>query len=320
MFDLDAYLDRVGLTGRPSLAQMHRAHATSITFENLDPQRGVPASLALADLERKLVGERRGGYCFEQNLLLMAAVEASGAEVETFLARVRLGAEPGAVRPAPSPGPARPHGGLRLAGRRRLRRRRPARAAAVRPGGRARAVGLALPHRAGRCGAGPADRRRGELDRPLRLRARARSDGGPRDEQLGRLDASALSVPRRADRHRARGRRDAHDAERLGRARARRADANGEDGRPGLAGGRPRSCWPSASRSVDSSSTTVAVSCPPRLLSPEISRPDRRAPLGSPRLRDRARPDRARGTRRRSSPRATSSVCRRSPSRIPGRP
>jgi N-hydroxyarylamine O-acetyltransferase len=99
VFDLEAYLARIGLSGRPSVAEVHRAHITSIPFENLDPRRGVPASLELEDLERKLVRERRGGYCFEQNLLLKAALEALGAEVETVLARVRVGAEPGAVRP-----------------------------------------------------------------------------------------------------------------------------------------------------------------------------------------------------------------------------
>jgi hypothetical protein len=37
VFDLDAYLERIGLNGRPSIAQVHRAHLTSIPFENLDP-------------------------------------------------------------------------------------------------------------------------------------------------------------------------------------------------------------------------------------------------------------------------------------------
>jgi N-hydroxyarylamine O-acetyltransferase len=99
MFDLDAYLGRIGLEGRPSLAELHRAHATSIPFENLDPRRGVPVSLELEDLQRKLVRERRGGYCFEHNLLLKAALEALGAQVELLLARVRRGGEPGALRP-----------------------------------------------------------------------------------------------------------------------------------------------------------------------------------------------------------------------------
>lgn len=99
MLDLDAYLERIGLEGRPSLAQLHRAHLTSIPFENLDPHQGLPVSLEVEDLERKLVTERRGGYCFEHNLLLKAVLEALGAEVEVFLARTRLGAKPGVVRP-----------------------------------------------------------------------------------------------------------------------------------------------------------------------------------------------------------------------------
>ncbi len=99
MFDLDAYLERIGLNGRPSIARVHRAHLTSIPFENLDPHQGVAVSLEVEDLERKLVRERRGGYCFEQNLLLKAALEALGAEVDMFLARMRLGSKPGVVRP-----------------------------------------------------------------------------------------------------------------------------------------------------------------------------------------------------------------------------
>ncbi len=88
MFDLDAYLDRIGLRERPGIAEIHRAHVTSIPFENLDPRRGKPVSLALDDLQRKLVTERRGGYCFEHNLLLKAALEALGAQVDPILARV----------------------------------------------------------------------------------------------------------------------------------------------------------------------------------------------------------------------------------------
>jgi len=88
MFDLDAYLERIGLHGRPGLAEIHRAHVSAIPFENLDPYRGATVSLELVDLQRKLVAQRRGGYCFEHNLLLKGALEALGAEVEPILARV----------------------------------------------------------------------------------------------------------------------------------------------------------------------------------------------------------------------------------------
>jgi N-hydroxyarylamine O-acetyltransferase len=101
MLDFDAYLQRIGLSAseRPTLHDVHRAHATSIPFENLDPHRGIPVSLAEEDLERKLVRERRGGYCFEQNLLLASALEHLGLEVEPMLARVRVGGAPPEARP-----------------------------------------------------------------------------------------------------------------------------------------------------------------------------------------------------------------------------
>jgi N-hydroxyarylamine O-acetyltransferase len=99
MLDLDAYIERIGLSGHPRLAGVHRAHATTIPFENLDPHRGLAVSLEEGELERKLVQGRRGGYCFEQNMLLKGALEALGARVETMLARVLYGAPPGVVRP-----------------------------------------------------------------------------------------------------------------------------------------------------------------------------------------------------------------------------
>ncbi len=99
MLDLDAYLSRIGVPGRPDLDELHRAHVTTIPFENLDPRRGIPVSLELDDLERKLVSDRRGGYCFEQNLLLKSALEALGADVDMYLARVRVGSPHGTARP-----------------------------------------------------------------------------------------------------------------------------------------------------------------------------------------------------------------------------
>ncbi|MHB1834608.1 MAG: arylamine N-acetyltransferase family protein [Solirubrobacteraceae bacterium] len=98
-FRLDAYLRRIGIGRRPSPAELHRAHVTSIPFENLDPHRGVPVSLELEALQDKLVDRGRGGYCFEQNLLLAWALRAIGTEVETLLARVRLGRPAGTPRP-----------------------------------------------------------------------------------------------------------------------------------------------------------------------------------------------------------------------------
>ncbi len=48
---------------------------------------------------RKLVDGRRGGYCFEHNMLFKSALEALGARVEPMLARVRNGRPPDQVGP-----------------------------------------------------------------------------------------------------------------------------------------------------------------------------------------------------------------------------
>lgn len=99
VFELDGYLARIGLRGAPSLAALHRAHATGILFENLDPLVGIPVSLEPDALARKLVAGGRGGYCFEHNMLLAHALEALGARVEPMLARVRVGRERGSEGP-----------------------------------------------------------------------------------------------------------------------------------------------------------------------------------------------------------------------------
>ena len=96
--DLPAYLRRIGYTGevspsRTTLDALHLAHATSIPFENLDILLGVPIRLDLASLQAKLVGRRRGGYCFEQNALFAAVLERVGFAVTRLAARVRFGTD-----------------------------------------------------------------------------------------------------------------------------------------------------------------------------------------------------------------------------------
>lgn len=96
MRDFAKYLARIGVEGMPTIAKMHLGHATAIPFENLDPLRGIPNSLDVIDLENKLVTSRRGGYCFEQNLLFAEALKHLGdVEVMPMLARVRAGNRPG---------------------------------------------------------------------------------------------------------------------------------------------------------------------------------------------------------------------------------
>lgn len=99
--DLDAYLARIGHSGEvaPDLATLravHRAHVAAIPFENLDVALGRRISLEPKSLQAKLVGRRRGGYCYEQNSLLAAALERIGFQVTGRGARVRRGDE---IRP-----------------------------------------------------------------------------------------------------------------------------------------------------------------------------------------------------------------------------
>lgn len=100
-FDLGAYFARIGYGGPAradlaTLTALHAAHVAAIPFEGLNPLVGLPVKLDLASLQAKMVAGRRGGYCFEQNLLLKAALEALGYTVDSFLARVMLG---GVLRP-----------------------------------------------------------------------------------------------------------------------------------------------------------------------------------------------------------------------------
>lgn len=92
--DLPAYFARIGYTGpaRPTLdvlSAIQLCHALAIPFENLDVLLGRPIPLDVPALERKLVRERRGGYCFEHNTLLQAVLLELGFAVTAWIGRVR---------------------------------------------------------------------------------------------------------------------------------------------------------------------------------------------------------------------------------------
>lgn len=91
--DVGAYLSRIGYDGDTSpttetLFALHRAHADTIPFENLDVVLGRGVSLETPDLQEKLVNHMRGGYCFEHNLLFAAVLERLGFGVRRLAGRV----------------------------------------------------------------------------------------------------------------------------------------------------------------------------------------------------------------------------------------
>jgi len=92
--DVAAYLGRIAYSGGAApcaecLREIQRCHGLAVPFENLDVIAGRPIPLDGPTLERKMVRERRGGYCFEQNGYLLAVLREMGFRVTPFLARVR---------------------------------------------------------------------------------------------------------------------------------------------------------------------------------------------------------------------------------------
>ncbi|PQO35325.1 arylamine N-acetyltransferase [Blastopirellula marina] len=102
--DLDAYFQRIGYEGPRDptaavLSDIVHAHVLTIPFENLDVLLGKPIHLDAASLQKKLVHDRRGGYCFEQNGLLLLILATMGFEVAPISARVKLGYPRGDITP-----------------------------------------------------------------------------------------------------------------------------------------------------------------------------------------------------------------------------
>lgn len=101
-FSLAHYLGRIGLDriafSADGLDALVKAQMRSIPFENLEPLLGSVPNLAPASVWRKLVSDRRGGYCMELNMLLGAALDAVGFVKRPFLGRVRMGAPVGGPR------------------------------------------------------------------------------------------------------------------------------------------------------------------------------------------------------------------------------
>ncbi len=103
-FDLGAYLRRIGFETRAPLAPtldvlcaLVTHHTRVLPFENIEVLAGGVPRLDLAALQNKLVcsgssgSSGRGGYCFEQNSLFMAALVHIGFTVRALEARVRAG-------------------------------------------------------------------------------------------------------------------------------------------------------------------------------------------------------------------------------------
>lgn len=96
-FPLSAYLARIGVdrvkstlkANLPTLALVMASQSRAIAFENLSVVQRETISIDPADIINKLIDCGRGGYCFEQNMLLQDALREIGFEVVPLLCRVR---------------------------------------------------------------------------------------------------------------------------------------------------------------------------------------------------------------------------------------
>jgi N-hydroxyarylamine O-acetyltransferase len=90
-------LVRVPHLDEDGFKEVHAGQAFSIPFENLDIHLGRTISLKPEDLISKIIGRRRGGYCFELNGIFCLALRSIGFKVRPLLARVIYGrTNPGA--------------------------------------------------------------------------------------------------------------------------------------------------------------------------------------------------------------------------------
>lgn len=90
---LDAYFARLAIE-RPlpptleTLRRLHIAHHAAFPFHNLTIQRRGAVTVDVESIARRFLEPGGGGYCFEQNTLLGAALRELGFDVTILLGRV----------------------------------------------------------------------------------------------------------------------------------------------------------------------------------------------------------------------------------------
>ena len=93
MLDVPSYLARIGYSGptaptAETLRAIHRAHLLTVPFENLDIGLGRTIVVDEAAIVRKIVEQRRGGFCYELNGAFAALLRALQFRVTLLSARV----------------------------------------------------------------------------------------------------------------------------------------------------------------------------------------------------------------------------------------
>jgi N-hydroxyarylamine O-acetyltransferase len=96
VIDIDRCLQRIGYIGQPepnlsTLRALQRAFLLKIPFENLDIHLGRQINLSSESIYEKIVSKRRGGFCYECNILFFNLLNELGFQAEYLSARMVKG-------------------------------------------------------------------------------------------------------------------------------------------------------------------------------------------------------------------------------------
>lgn len=94
--NVNNYFNRIGIAGfgNPDISNLkllHKKHLLHIPFENLDIRSGKEIVLSSDALEKKILDEKRGGYCYELNGMFYILLKSLGYKVKMISARVNNG-------------------------------------------------------------------------------------------------------------------------------------------------------------------------------------------------------------------------------------
>lgn len=95
------YLRRINYNGSTAgnletLTAIHLQHLLHVPYENLDLLNGIPLSLKADDLFRKIILDKRGGYCFELQGVFCCLLKSLGYQVTQYAGRFMD--EPGVIQ------------------------------------------------------------------------------------------------------------------------------------------------------------------------------------------------------------------------------
>ena len=94
--DRSTYLARLGYAASPAptlatLRELQRRHTATFAFETIACMLGEPVPVDMPSLQRKLLHDGRGGYCYELNRLFFALLRDLGFQARSIAGRVLMG-------------------------------------------------------------------------------------------------------------------------------------------------------------------------------------------------------------------------------------